>query len=88
MSKSKLILFPITSSVLLSLAWTSWFSGLVLIVSFIPLLFIEHHFYENRDKHGSRKVFLYASLTFFVWNILSTYWIYNAAFVGVVAAVT
>jgi apolipoprotein N-acyltransferase len=87
MRNSKLILFSITSSILLSLAWTSWFTGLVLLIAFIPLLYIEQYFYENRDRYGTRKIFLYGSLTFFLWNILSTYWIHNASFVGMVVAI-
>ncbi len=87
MKRHKLLGYSILSSLLLSLGWFSWFSGLVLFFGFIPLLFVEHYLYENRSTHGSRTVFRYASLSFILWNIISVYWIYHVTIIGALAVI-
>lgn len=63
-------------------------SGLLMVVSFphtgsffpivflawVPLLLVEHNVY--REKYRSGKVFIHAYLTFLIYNIGTTYWIY------------
>lgn len=63
-------------------------SGLLMVISFphtgslfpliffawIPLLLVEHNIY--REKYRSSKVFLHSYITFFIYNIGSTFWIY------------
>lgn len=81
------LLFTIFSALLLSVAWYEWSTGLFLLVAFIPLLFIEDSISQSNNKGKNIKVLLYASITFFLWNVLTTWWIKNASFVGLVAAV-
>ncbi len=55
------------------------FSGsltLVVFVSWIPLLFVES--YISLKNYRSGKVFIHAYLTFFIYNIGSTWWVWNA----------
>lgn len=66
----------------------SLLSGLLMVISFphtgslfplvfiawVPLLLVEHNVY--REKYRSGKVFLHAYLTFFIYNIGTTFWIY------------
>lgn len=87
MKKSSLFILAILSSILLSLPWYSQFSGLIILIAFVPLLFIEDYIYETREKNKPFILIGYSTLTFAIWNILTTYWIHNAAFIGVVAAV-
>ncbi|MBE9512211.1 MAG: apolipoprotein N-acyltransferase [Bacteroidetes bacterium] len=87
MNKKTLILNSVISGILLSLAWSGWFSGLVILIAIIPLLFVEGYFYRYRDKFKSRMFFLYVSLSFFIWNLVSIYWIYNATLPGAVFAI-
>lgn len=63
-------------------------SGLLMVVSFphtgslfplifiawVPLLLIENNIY--REKYRSSKVLIHAYITFFIYNLGSTYWIY------------
>jgi len=44
-------------------------------------------FYRNRDKFKSRTFFLYLSLSFAIWNLLSIFWIYNATIPGAIGAI-
>jgi apolipoprotein N-acyltransferase len=87
MSKLKLILFSILSGVLLSLAWTNWGLGLSLLVALVPLLLIENHFFIHKEENKSVSVFPYAYLTFFIWNLITTWWVYNSTAFGGIAAV-
>lgn len=87
MNKKILAFTSVFSGILLSLAWTSWCSGLVLLIAIIPLLFVEGYFYRHREKFKSKVFFLYLSLSFIIWNVLSIFWIYNATIAGAIIAI-
>jgi apolipoprotein N-acyltransferase len=87
MNTRKLLLLSLLSGLLLTPAWYEWGNGLILAVALIPLLFVEDYLDDHKSEFGSRVFFRYASLTFLVWNIATTWWIVNAALVGVIAAV-
>ena len=55
--------FPYTGS-LFPLVFLAW----------VPLLLVEHNIY--REKYRSGKVFIHAYLTFVIYNLGSTFWIY------------
>ena len=73
-------------------------SGLLMILSFpeignlsmfmfialIPLLLVEHTIYSNKLK--SSKLFAYSYLTFFIYNLGTTWWIWNASEGGAILA--
>ena len=88
MSKLKLILYSIISGVLLALAWTTWGLGFLLLFALIPLLLIENHFYIKKNEYKSVSLFPYSYLTFFTWNLISTWWVYNSTPEGGIAAIT
>ena len=87
MNRLHRFLYTVVSAILFSAAWYEWGTGLFLLLAFIPLLFLEDHLSLTTRKGVYRSVFLYASLTFLLWNILTTWWIKNASFVGLIAAV-
>ena len=68
---SKLLL-PLLSGLLLALSWMpNGFSPLIFI-SFVPLFFFE-------QRQRNLKQFILGSfLAFFLFNVLTTYWIYHA----------
>ncbi len=77
------LLLSLTSAILLSLPWYTPFSGLILLVAWIPLLLLEDDF-SSRSARGCWKYYV---LTFVVWNIIATYWIYKATLFGAVGAI-
>jgi apolipoprotein N-acyltransferase len=87
MNKIKLISYSILSGVLLALAWTTWGLGPLLLVALIPLLLIENHFFIKRNEYKSVSLFPYSYLTFFTWNLISTWWVYNSTPEGGIAAI-
>ncbi|MDR1341891.1 MAG: apolipoprotein N-acyltransferase [Prevotellaceae bacterium] len=78
----KHLLLTLLSALLLSLPWYENFSGLLLLVAFVPLLAVEHDF----AKSNRRGFWKYAWLCLLLWNAATTWWICNATFFGMVGA--
>ncbi|WP_378183646.1 apolipoprotein N-acyltransferase [Aquimarina sp. SS2-1] len=72
----KNILLVIISGILLAIGWPTYGFPLFLFFGFVPLLVTE---YKIRNKrHHKIKVFGLSFLTFFIWNMITTWWIYNS----------
>jgi apolipoprotein N-acyltransferase len=86
--KFKLLFLSLLSGGLLSISWpeTGGLSPLIL-VALVPLLYVEHFIANNRDRYKSIHFFNYSYLTFFVWNVLTTWWIYYATAGGMAMAI-
>lgn len=70
------ILLAILSGILLWLGWPTYgFAGL-LFIALVPLLISERKLRLSDSKNIAGKVFLHSYLTFFIWNIATTYWLY------------
>jgi apolipoprotein N-acyltransferase len=82
----QLLSISILSSILLIVSWQPYSFTLVLLGAFIPLLFVEKKL-RNTQKHAGW-LFLYSFITFFTWNIGTTYWLWNATVEGAYAAFT
>jgi len=90
LNKNKPLLYSflsIVGALCCYLAWPPMPIFPLIFIAFIPLLYIE----ENLSKQTSSvwvrtQIWLYALLFFLIWNISTTWWIKNAAFVGVIAA--
>ena len=65
----------ILSSILLSIPWLGTFSTGTLLFAFFPLLFVENSIYVQKQRYKSIVFFGYAILCFFLWNLISTWWI-------------
>jgi len=82
----KLWFYAITSGLLTALAWSSFGFGLVLLFSMFPLLLIEDYIDKNKHRLAAIQSFYYSYITFLVWNITSTWWIYNSTGFGAIMA--
>ena len=87
LKKHQLLLLSVFSGLLLSLAWPQRGIAALLFVALIPMLIVEDNIYKNRDKFSRFAVFFYTYLGFFVWNLIATWWIYHASFVGAAMAI-
>ena len=85
--KKKYLLLSTFSGLLLFAGWSTLPIGTLSLISFIPLLFIEYEQLKNKKLHSGRTIFKYSYLSFFIWNLLSTWWIYFATPFGAAAAV-
>jgi len=86
-SKIQLLLFSFASGIILSLGWPErGFPGF-LFIGLVPLLMIEEFLYLHRDKFMHFSVLIYSYPGFFVWNLLTTWWICNSTLLGAIMAI-
>ncbi len=83
----KNILLSLLSGVLLALPWLDIFPGIIIFFALIPLLFVENYFYKNKNHYLPIVYFLYAWLTFAVWNLISFWWSYQPTIYGLIAPI-
>ena len=72
------------SGVLLSLGFPPLPFTFLLFIAWIPLLIMQ----EEMKEESNWQVFKYAYHAFIVWNILTTYWVTNAAFIAGLFAIS
>lgn len=82
-NNSMLWILVLCSSVLLSMPFLCPHMGLVSLIGFVPLFAAEH----IAGSRGKRHFWVYYYMSFLLWNIFTTYWIYNATLPGMIAAV-
>ena len=81
----KLLFLSILSGLLLSFSWPEIGFPPLIFVAFIPLLLVEKYISESGGR-TSWKFFGYSFITFFIFNITTTYWVWNATISGAFAA--
>lgn len=86
MKRSFRLILSVLSGILLSLPWLGY-PGWILFFAFIPLLYIDKFFVEQKKKYQSIFFWRYAFLTTLVWNVLATYWVANITCVGAFVAI-
>jgi apolipoprotein N-acyltransferase len=88
MNKHKMLLaYSTVSAILFWLSWPSLSFSILLFFAFVPLLLIEHELSANSTINSNRILFRYTFLSFFIWNLLCSYWLWNASAVGLIVAV-
>lgn len=75
------------SGVLLGVAWLPGSTGLWLLVAWLPLLWAEDKLWQQRREFRTVAIFRLTGVAFGLWNLIATWWIYNASPAGLVAAV-
>jgi len=88
MNKYRLSGLSVAGGILTGLAWTSWCSGLILLVSFVPFLLIENHLYKYRSGYSPNAYFVYLIPGFVIFSIISLGWIRAASMIAAVAIIT
>lgn len=83
----KRLLLALLSGGLLAASWPTYGFPFLLFVAFVPLLFATRKIRFSAFKRKGLKVFGLAYLTFFIFNICSTWWLYNSTAVGMWFAV-
>ena len=75
MKRNRLTILALLGGILLALPWLENFSGIILLIAFIPLLFVEDFLYINRKHNRPYLVLIYSFVAFLLWNVVSTFWI-------------
>ncbi|HER07400.1 MAG TPA: apolipoprotein N-acyltransferase [Bacteroides sp.] len=81
------LMLALLSVLLLSIPFYRWGSGLILMAAFVPLLFIEDAVLRDKQEGRKGRLVWYCIIVFALFNILTTYWVKHAAWVGIIAAV-
>ncbi|MBI3233016.1 MAG: apolipoprotein N-acyltransferase, partial [Bacteroidetes bacterium] len=84
MFKNKYIL-AVLSGLILYISWPPMVFPFFVFIGLVPLFMIEQHFHEHQIRRGSWKLFGYLYLAFLIWNILTTWWVYNASPAAIIA---
>ena len=85
MLKNKVFL-AILSGILLSLSWPTYGFPYLIFLAFVPLFLIEETLAQSAKK-PLFGIFKYAYLSLFIWNLITTWWIWNSTEFGAVMAI-
>jgi apolipoprotein N-acyltransferase len=80
------LLLALFSGLLLAFSWPERGIFPFLFFAFLPLLMVEDELNNLNDKKKGRKVFWHSFLAFFIFNAITTYWVYHATLFGAIAA--
>ncbi len=86
MKKYQLYLLSSLTGILLYLGMPVKGFPVILFFAFVPLLFVENYLYKNKNKYNKFSIFTYSFVAFLIWNVLTTWWIYNSTAFGAVMA--
>jgi len=86
-NSTKLLGLSTLAGIFLSLGFPPLPFTALMFIGFVPLLLAEQEITNTSEGAAPWRVFKYAYHAFVVWNILTTYWVANTAFVAGVFAV-
>jgi apolipoprotein N-acyltransferase len=86
-----MFLLALLSALLLSIPFYTWGTGFLLMVAFVPLLFIEDEIAGRKSRRAKKdrkgKVIGYALISSMLFVALTSWWIWYATWTGPVAAI-
>ena len=87
MSKTiKHLSLSLISGLLLGLAWPMQGFTFLIFGALIPLLYLENLIRNDDDKRKGLRLFGYGYLSFLIWNLITTWWLYNSTVFGMLFA--
>jgi apolipoprotein N-acyltransferase len=87
MKKIHLILLSVLSGVFLALSWPANGFPFIIFLAIVPILFVEDFICKNKHNFSKSAIFFYSYISFFIWNILTTWWIINSTVFGAIMAI-
>ena len=87
MKNSKLYILSVISGLLLAFGWFPHGYVWILFIAFVPLLIVEQRIFRAEEKYKSLTLFTCSLLAFFIWNVLTTWWIKNPSLGGAAMAI-
>ena len=86
MKKSILLLLSLLSGILLWLSWPAAGLPFLIFFAFIPLFFLSDGLLQRGGKLAFWQGFIYSYPAFLLWNVATTWWIWNSTPPGSIAA--
>ena len=71
----------------MGISWPTYGFIFFLFFALVPLIYLLNSLNESKTKHKLVFVFLYSYLTFFIWNLMTTWWIINSSLFGAIFAI-
>lgn len=81
------LLMSTISGVLLSVGFPPIPMTMLMFLGWVPLLMVENEISQERDSPSKALLFPYLYHGFVVWNVLTTYWVANTAFIAGIVAI-
>ena len=75
------IIMALLTGGLLSAAWPTWGIAPLVFIGLVPLLLVENRIAQG----GNGKLFWLSFLAFLVWNVVTTWWVWNATPAAILA---
>lgn len=82
--KGRKILLALISGLLLWLSWNPNGLPFLIFFAFVPLLVISDLLISKEHKHSSGLAFCYGVIAFLIWNVGTTWWIFNSTGPGAI----
>lgn len=82
MGRKTLIFLSILSGMLLSVSWVIASFSWILFLAFVPLLIVEDLLVSKKQSNSA--ILFYSFTAFFIWNVLSTWWIAYVSLSGMI----
>lgn len=86
LNRASNFLLVLLSGLLIGISWFSPFT-LLIFVGFVPLLLAVNNIHTSDARKKGLKIWGLSYLGFFVWNVVSTWWVYNASLEGAILAI-
>ncbi|NJY63827.1 apolipoprotein N-acyltransferase [Salinimicrobium sp. CDJ15-81-2] len=84
----KHLLYALLSGILLALAWPTYGFPILLFFAFVPLLYAEFSIRNSTTGAKKWKIFGLSYISFLIWNLITTYWLYFSTPFGGIFAIT
>ena len=78
----KNLILSILSGLLLGFSWPTKGQSLLIFFSLVPLLILIRRINSSDKKYKNTITFFVSYLSFFLWNLITTWWIYNSTEFG------
>jgi len=86
-STFRLCLLSISTGIVLSIAWLFDGVGLLSLIAFIPLLFVDDYVFRKSKSFSIIRYFFLIYIGLFVWTLCSVWWLVNSTLWGLLIAV-
>jgi len=85
--KKKYLFLSVLSGLLFAVSWPTYGFVILIFGALVPLLFLENLIREDSYKHKKKRFFAYSYLSILIWNVGTTWWLYNSTLFGMLFAI-